>query len=277
MTTICLHQKPAARLRRAFTLLEMLIVLVIIAIIAGLALPHIRGNTESVAINAACRQLVADLSYARQRAISQRSTVAVVFLSPDILGPTGADMLSSPNLTPNERAEILRLQAGVCTHYALYQYRRVGEQPGTRGTDGYITEWKSLPDKTFIPKDQFDTFKNDGFFRVSLNNSQPKFRFPFTSSPPPLVPPTGMHYIAFDSEGRCINVDRDETGAGKLDQNVPDRHLRVARGAIFYTRQADGSIFDIDVEEVPPGNSANNIIYVNGLTGRAKRLETKLQ
>ena len=94
---------------RAFTLLEMLIVLVIIAIIAGLALPNIRGNAESVAINAACRQLVADFSYARQRAISQRSTVAVVFLSTDILGP---DLLGG-NLSLNEQAEIKRLQAGV--------------------------------------------------------------------------------------------------------------------------------------------------------------------
>ena len=203
MTTIRLLQKPAARLRRAFTLLEMLVVLVIIAIIAGLALPHIRGNTESVAINAACRQLVADFSYARQRAISERTTVAVVFISPDVLG---TDLLGG-GLSNKEKDEVRRLQGGVFTHYALYQYRRVGEQPGTRGTDGYITEWKSLPEKTFIDPMEFD---ETSFFKHSQPN---KFRFPFSTSPTEIIGLFGLPYVAFDHEGRRITVDRDETGA----------------------------------------------------------------
>ena len=271
MTTIRLLQKPAARLRRAFTLLEMLIVLVIIAIIAGLALPHIRGNTESVAINAACRQLVADLSYARQRAISERSTVAVVFVSPEILG---TDLLSGGSLTAKERAEIKRLQGGVFTHYALYQYRRVGEQPGTRGTDGYITEWKSLPDKTFIDPDEFS---QNTFFKYSQSNPQPKFRFPFSTSPAVDFGSSGFPYVAFDHEGRCITVDRDETGAGSMRG---DRYLNVARGAVLVTRDNNGvinSISDYEVTQVPPLNATNNVIHVNALTGRAQRLETKLQ
>jgi prepilin-type N-terminal cleavage/methylation domain-containing protein len=262
------RRMPAAR--RAFTLLEMLIVLVIIAIIAGLALPHMRGPSESAAINAACRQLVADFSYARQRAIASRSTVAVVFLSPDIFG---TDLLSG-GVTPNEAAEIKRLQGGVYTHYALYQYRRVGEQPGVRGSDGYITEWKSLPDKTFIDPDEFN---QTSFFRRSPSNPNPKFRFPFSDSPPPQIGVNGLPYIAFDHEGRCITVDRDETGAGSMNG---DRYLNVARGAILATRDASGVIVDggsYEVVEVPPGNATNNVIYVNALTGRAKRLETPLQ
>ena len=271
MNTNQLHHPPETRRRRAFTLLEMLVVLVIIAIIAGLTLPHIRGNTESVAINAACRQLVADLSYARQRAISQRSTVAVVFLSPDIFG---TDLLGG-NLSANEKAEIKRLQGGVFTHYALYQYRRVGEQPGTRETDGYITEWKSLPDKTFIDPDEFNA--NSTFFKYSGGNPAPKFRFPFSSSPPINFGGLGFPYVAFDHEGRCITVDRDETGAGKA---VFESNLNVARGSIFVSRDANGvvnSISDYDVTQIPPDNATNNVIYINGLTGRAKRLETRLQ
>ena len=273
MTTTRLHQKPDARLRRAFTLLEMLIVLVIIAIIAGLALPHIRGNTESVAINAACRQLVADFSFARQMAVSRRSTVVVVFLSPDILGTA----LLGPGYAANETAEIKRLQAGVCTHYALYQYRRPGEQPGTSGSDGYITEWKSLPDKTFINREEFYNFSAFRYSDGNPNfNPAPKFRFPFSSSPSVNFGSRGLPYIAFDHEGRCITVDRDETGAGSM---LGDRELKVSRGAIFYTRQPLGHIEDTDfsTEEVPLGNGSNNIIYINALTGRAKRLEQALK
>src|SRR4051794_37632643 len=93
--------------RRAFTLIEMLVVLVIIAIIAGLALPHIRGHSESVAINAACRQLVDDLSFARQKAISQRSTIAVVFVSPELFDSTIFPLRSPFNA--NEIEAIKRL------------------------------------------------------------------------------------------------------------------------------------------------------------------------
>lgn len=255
-------------LQRAFTLLEMLVVLVIIAIIAALALPHMRGPTESVAINAACRQLVQDLTYARNKAIAQRSTVAVVFLSPDIWDPA---LLSSPNLPANEIAEIKRLQAGVFTHYAIYQYRKVGEQPGTRETGGYITEWKSLPDKTFIDPDEFN---KTSFFRV---RDVPKFRFPFSSSQPAQIGTRGLPYIAFDAEGRCIVIERDETGAGSIDGG--DRFLAVARGAISFTRETDGSVLqnNFEAQQVPPFNATNNIIQVDVLTGRAKRLELQLQ
>jgi len=258
--------------RRAFTLLEMLVVLIIIAIIAGLALPSIRGTSESAAINAACRQLVADLSYARQRAIAQRSTVAVIFISPDVL-----DIDLTGAWTSNERDEIKRLQGGVYTHYALYQYRKVGEQPGTRGTDGYITEWKQLPEKTFLDPDAFDS-STTIFFRRSPTNPKPKFRFPFSSSDYLDLPGSAaLPYVAFDHLGRCITVDRDETGVGEV--RGADRYLNVARGAILFTREADGSILssNYEVTQTPPFNATNNVIFIDALTGRTRRIETQLQ
>jgi prepilin-type N-terminal cleavage/methylation domain-containing protein len=250
--------------RRAFTLLEMLIVLIIIAIIASLALPHIRGNTESVAINAACRQLVADFSFARQRAMATRSTVAVVFVPREVRELNW----NSSAYTPREQAEIKRLHAGSYTHYALFTYRKTGDQPGNHQNLGYITEWKSLPEKTFVEPLEFDD--TSFFFRNGL-----KFPFPFSTSIPFGIPP-GLPYIAFDQEGRCIRIDRDETGAGVLAE---DRILRVARGSILYSRESDGTILDqnFDVQQIPPFNSTNNVIHVDALTGRAKRLELQLQ
>ncbi len=261
------------RSRRAFTLLEMLVVLIIIAIIAGLALPSIRGTSESAAINAACRQLVADLSYARQRAIAQRSTVAVVFISPDVLS---IDL--SGSWTTNELAEIKRLQGGVYTHYALYQYRKVGEQPGTRETGGYITEWKSLPEKTFMDPDEFDS-SNRSFFKVF---DVPKFRFPFSSSAPAQIGTFGLPYIAFDHEGRCIVIERAETGVGSVLGG--DRELNVARGAILYSRITSGGVDNgsvdsasFEITQTPPDNATNNVIFIDALTGRTRRIETRLQ
>src|ERR1041385_3265001 len=89
---------------RAFTLLEMLTVIVIIGIIAALALPALRGPSEGVAINAAVNQMIGDLALARQKAIANRATVAVVFVPPNI------DMLTSSD--PLANAQLRRLEAG---------------------------------------------------------------------------------------------------------------------------------------------------------------------
>jgi prepilin-type N-terminal cleavage/methylation domain-containing protein len=256
-----LRSSTLARRRSAFTLLEMLVVLIIIAIIAALALPNIRGNTESVAINAACRQLVADLSLARQMAIAQRSSVAVVFLPREVFELTLTDYADG-----KERDEVKRLQGGAFTHYALFQFRRAGEQPGSLENRRYVTEWKSLPDKTFIDPNQFED--TDSFYRNGM-----KFPFPFSQSLE--FPSPGLPYIAFDPDGRCIVLSRSETGAGSVID--AERMFSVIRGAVFFTREGSGEVRDVnfEVQPIPPGNS--NIIHIDCLTGRTKRIEPQLQ
>lgn len=72
------------RSAHAFTLAEMLVVIVIIAIMAAISLPRLRGLGEGNAMNAAVRQLKDDVSFARQKAISGRTTAVIVFIPPDI-------------------------------------------------------------------------------------------------------------------------------------------------------------------------------------------------
>ena len=266
-TNSMLPVSPRPRVR-AFTLVEMLIVLVIIGVLAALALPAIRGLLESRAIDAASRQLVEDLTLARQKAIAQRSPVAVVFVTDLIFDPTQVTPANADK--KDELKEIQRLQAGVFTHYAIYQFRRVGEQPG-RNSAGYITEWKALPEKTF--------FATNNPYTVLNLPSGPRFPFPFTDSgvPDPTPNQPALPYIAFDALGRCVIL----RGSGNLldVQPAPDFDISIARGAVFYARNADGTLVNnlVELQETPLNNATQNVIHVDAPTGRAQWIKAEVQ
>ena len=75
--------RPTTRLKKvpgnfrrfllAFTLIEMLLVITIIAIMAAIGIPHIRGWGEGNSMTAATRQLMDDLALARLKAINCRA------------------------------------------------------------------------------------------------------------------------------------------------------------------------------------------------------------
>src|SRR5262245_34906293 len=96
---------------RAFTLVELLVVMAVIGILAAIGLPALKGMGGSNDIAAATRQLMDDLSYARIKAINERTTVYVVFVSDTILNQTW---------TPTEQKEVARYANLQYTSYALF-------------------------------------------------------------------------------------------------------------------------------------------------------------
>jgi type IV fimbrial biogenesis protein FimT len=65
--------------RRAFTLVELLIALALVGILAGVGTPYVLVNLPTYRVNAAVRQVVADLRLARTRAVEEGRDVFVRF------------------------------------------------------------------------------------------------------------------------------------------------------------------------------------------------------
>ncbi len=75
--------RTSRAVRRAFTLIELMAVMVIMLIVLGVTLPAFKNITSSGGVDGAVRLLNAQLRLARQYAISKRSRVAVVMPGPN--------------------------------------------------------------------------------------------------------------------------------------------------------------------------------------------------
>ena len=266
--------KSFGRKSTAFTLVELLVVMAIIGVLAAIGLPAMKGIGAGNDVSAAIRQLMDDLSYARLKAMNERSTVYVVFVSPQILRPA----------TPwgsNEQKEVARHARLQFTSYALFTKRSLGDQPGAE-RPRFITDWRTLPQGTFIPTNKFDTrfafgavrtnttlFDRPFFFGDTANDAGRANLIPFPQATNKIAPsPIQMAYIAFDFQGRL-----------KRPANAPELHdviVPIAKGSIIYPQDdpdklENGNLDPAEVIETPKGNATNNpSIRIDWLTGRAR-------
>jgi prepilin-type N-terminal cleavage/methylation domain-containing protein len=295
-STLGLRPSPfALRRRRAFTLLEMLTVIAIIGILAAIIGPSL-GNFKPNVTAAATEQLLTDVGRARQLAISQHTTVYMVFLPPGFMQDPAYPRNGSVGGT-NYWAKGLTLLDKQMTGYNFVSLRSVGDQPGQH-TPRYWSSWKSLPDGAFVPIQKFEA-PNQAFY---IYTNKPgavgevgvyatnypfitTFSLPFpTEQTPPLVAGTVQHwttlpYVAFNYRGQLVQLVNGSESLRPADEVIP-----LAKGSVLYphdpaTKMNNPALLPT-AREVPPGNSTTNsfnLICIDRLTGRAcvKRQEVK--
>jgi len=281
------HASRVTRHAAAFTLLELLVVIAILGILAALGVPALKNLGKSNIQVSASRQLLDDIGRARQLAISQHTTVYMVFVPENFWLPSLTTSSGWTNtLTPAEFNAAVNLLDKQFSGYTFVSLRSVGDQPG-RSVPRYISDWKSLPDGAFIATNKFNfyNFLNNYYYPITDNSSAtpvdyPIYSFNYTNNLPFPTATNAINanvqlpYIAFNYLGQ---LTVDGTSLAQRDEYIP-----LAQGGVGYAVDGNKNLQfrQADFTENPPGNSTNsmfNVIRVDNLTGRATLLQQKLQ
>ena len=287
---------PAAR--GAFTLIELLVVISIMTLIAALAVPALKNLAKSNIQTSASRQLLDDIGHARQLALSQHTTVYMVFVPTNYFN---LNNLAGQNLVAgvNAMAPLYRQTAQTAlnnlvnlqlTGYNYVALGKVGDQPGQHSWH-YLGGWQSLPNGTFIAAAKFlpenygsalpiPTWQSDyagqidnWYYTSSLQSQIYGFAqepLPFPTEQSPLV---YMPCLVFDSTGRLISETPNSI-------NFHHAYIPLAQGSVSVGMNLNKeptltTVPPNAITEVPPGNSSSisyNIIDVDPLSGRARLL-----
>jgi len=271
---------PVDKCLQAFTLIELLVVISIMGIIAALAVPALKNLGKSNIQASASRQLLDDVGHARQLAISDHTTVYMIFVRPNFWM-----MPIWPNnwwgsLTPAQRAVVTNLCDKQLTGYTFVSLRSAGDQPG-QGKCRYLSSWQNLPEGVFIAQQKF-LYGPQAFYYAPANTTTfPIYGFNYTNNIPfpteDVSPATYMSSANFDLPYIAFNYLGQLTVDG---QNLAprDEYIPLAQGSVSPAIDPNTKAPIISassapsITENPAGSSTNsmyNIIHIDRLTGRA--------
>jgi type II secretory pathway pseudopilin PulG len=256
----------------------LLVVITILGIMASLAVPALKNLGKANVQTSASRQLLDDFGRARQLAISDHTTVFMVFLSTNFWAP--ADNPNWANTLNNTQLTALTNLLGLQMNgYTFIAYGALGDQPGQHQWH-YLEPWQSLPQNFMIAPWKFAPAPSTTrtFFQDPINGNSFTV-FPFdTTNDIPFPTETNANstvtlpYIAFNYLGQLVSSANDLDVAGN-GADIP-----LAQGSVGYALDPSTKMPTRDlvganaVAESPVGNSTNvtyNIVHIDALTGRA--------
>jgi hypothetical protein len=271
------------------------VVIAILGILAGLSVPAIKQLGKSNISTSATQQMLDDVGRGRQLAISQRTTVYMVFVPTNFFN---AQFWTSLNniASAADRATALKTATNLIesqlSGYTFIASGRLGDQPG-RHDWHYLAGWQSLPEGNFISAPKFglvsgqvgafhhiSQWETDNAGQLDFWRNLPPWNqtgvycftnisvpFPTEQSPQFLLP-----CIAFDHQGRLVSETYD-------GDSFHHAYIPLAQGSVGYAYDAKSkqpvptALKNTDITESPAGNSTSisyNVIDVDPLTGRAR-------
>lgn len=266
---------------RAFSLIEMLVVLGIIGILAGLTLPKLSNIGKGNLVGVATRQLMDDMMYARLEAMSSRNNVYVGFMvtpeylvnarlwdysagrmAPDVntIGGGAAFRSHFTNTFENTLA-CNKLMGAQLTGYIIFSESQAGAQPGEE-TPRLLTDWQYFPEGVHIP---LSVLLNSNLFlnssRIAITDANElnvkrevqthRIQDASVTIPFPGARTNFSFYlpaIGFNSNGRLIASNADNVSA--------NLRIPIFQGSVFNARLGDSDtnmVLDADaVLTAPP-------------------------
>ena len=247
-------------LKEAFTLIEILVVVTIIGLISALSLPALKGFGQGNLVNTVSRQLIDDINYARQKAISDRCNVYILFITTNIYLERNDFQsqlsLASMSIPTVERQSFLQKSRRMWTNlvqqqytaYAIYADRTVGDQPSHKHAR-YLTEWKTLPEGVMFYPDKMATeasmsqiewmqIKTNRFQRQEAPLMKMNFHFPDAMGPEMMFP-----YIGFNYLGELIFQWQEHNSVNASKMSVPMEYyyetIPLIKASGFYSQAVE--------------------------------------